>query len=107
MINVEKVLKENIERIKRDYKFENVEDIDSLLSTLPEEDYIFYLSYKLDYWLDKNVLYKVCTYFDTLVVYMSKNKIDFNKLNEACQIIITAAKYYVRGVLRVKEVYNL
>ena len=107
MIDVEKILKENMERIKTEYKFENVEDDDSILSTLPEEDYIFYISYKLHYWLDKNVLYKVCTYFDSLAVYMQKNKVDFDKLNDACQIVITAAKYYVRGVLRVKEVYNL
>ena len=31
MIDVEKILKENMERIKTEYKFENVEDDDSIL----------------------------------------------------------------------------
>ena len=38
MIDVEKILKENMERIKTEYKFENVEDDDSILSVVNPGD---------------------------------------------------------------------
>lgn len=106
MTNVDKVLEDNMDRIKKEYDLPDVID-DTVTIERSEEDYIFYLCYKLNYWLNENIIYKVCGYFDTLAKYMEKNQIDFTTLDESCQIVITAAKYYVRGVLRVKEVYHL
>ena len=106
LINVEEVLKENMNRIKLTYDLPDVIEEDDEI-VLPEKDYIFYLCHKLNYWLNENVIYKVCKYFDKLAIYMKKNQVDFSKLDGSCQIIITAAKYYVRGVMRVKDVYNL
>lgn len=106
MINVTEIMTENMERIRTKYNLpEVVEEVNELI--LLEEDYIFFLCYKLNYWLTENVIYKVCKYFDTLAVYMERNSVDFNELDESCQIVITAAKYYVRGVMRVRDVYNL
>ena len=106
MINVNEIIKENMERIRTTYQLpEVIDETDELM--LPEKDYIFYLCHKLNYWLNENVIYKVCKYFDLLAVYMERNNVDFSELDESCQIVITAAKYYVRGVLRVRDVYNL
>ena len=105
MIDVDKVLTEHMERIKKEYNLSD--DVENEELVLSDEDQIFYICYKLHYWLNMNILNKVFMYFQLLSDYMKRVNPDFDKLDPSCQIIMTAAKYYVRGALRTKEVYNI
>ena len=107
MINVEEVLTEHMARIKKEYNLPDIMDDEETVVTLSDDDQIFYICYKLNYWLGQNVLYKVFKYFQELSDYLERVNPDFDKLDPSCQIVMTIAKYYVRGCLRVKEVYHI
>lgn len=94
-------------KLKETYTFTG-KDIKTVKAEIPAEDYALYLCHKLQKWLDIDKINKTVTYYKEICsVVEEDNGVDLTTLPECCLIVITAAKYYVKGVYAVKRVYNL
>ena len=105
-MTVEEQLNKIYEELCSKYDFTG-KDIKEVKMELPVEDYVLYLCHKVQKWLGIDKIFKVVNYYRELCTVIELNNVKIEELPECCQIIITATKYYVKGVYAVKRVYNL
>lgn len=107
MINVkEEMDKLYQEKVLNRYDSNNI-TVEDARKVMAEDEYICLLCHKLEYWLNESKIYKVCEYYKAIIDYITEEAVDCDRLPDAFQVIITAAKYYVKAVYTVKDVYNL
>lgn len=106
MVNVEKDINTRYAIIKSKYDLadKKLSQIQELLDT---DEYIVFLCHKIHKWLGIDMIHKIVNYYKELCCVMDINDYKIENVPDSCQVIITAAKFYVRGVYATKRVYNL
>ena len=106
MVNIEEDINKRYAEVKVKYDLAD-KDLPQIQEMLDTNEYVIFLCHKIHKWLGIDMIHKTVNYYKELCCVMDINDYKIEDVPESCQVIITAAKYYVKGVYATKRVYNL
>lgn len=107
MVNLKETLEPKYQALKETYPELKLMTGDQVMELLSDEEYAVYISGKLNKWMTKGRINKVCSYWQYATIWLQKESVTWDNIPEYCRHVLFGARYYVSALNDVKKAYKL